>query len=758
MKRVLEQWIFLPAAIAVMATAALAQQPEHLSSSNSSSDQKKGTGVIPPGVKLVPEMPASGTPKEFHFPQAATKTLANGLRVFVVSDHSEPAVAARLVMMSAGTIKDPKGMPGVAQMTANMLTQGTQKRSAKEVAEAIDFIGGSLEASANSDASDVSLDVVKKDLATGLDLMSDVVLHPAFRAEELDRQRQQLLSGMTVQYSDPDFLASAAFSRIVYGTSPYGWPAEGTPDTVKKLDPQVLTKFHDANYAPNQALLAFAGDITPEEAFAAAEKYFGGWAKLDVASADTAAPENFTGMHIWLIDKPDAVQTQIRAGKLGIRRGDPNYIPVAVMNRIFGGGYNSRLNTEVRVKKGLTYSAYSSFTPHRYAGSFTVGTYTRTEATVEAAKLVVDLVAQMSSGDVTAQEMDFARDYLAGVYPIQSETAEQVANRVLTAAAFDLPADYNSTYPDRIRVVTSAQVHDMAQRYLSAKDLDLVFAGNVSAFRDALKKAFPDAQYQEISFDQVDLLAPDLRKAKAAPATGASIEEGRQILLAAARAAGGDSLASLASLKMTEDGKIIRPDGDISRSVKWTVSYPNRARGEFSLAGQNIVQVCDGRSAWVQMGTQMHDATPMAREFLRAISLYGGGWGLYREALEGKISGAAIWAIGDEEIDGKKTTGVAVDGTFGPLKLYFDPTTHLLVAARYQSAGAQGASDNEQRWSDYRTIDGRQFAFSTVVYRDGVKYMESTIQQLDTNAKLDDALFAMPSGGATTATANATAR
>jgi zinc protease len=747
MKRAIKRWILFPAAFLFVGTAALAQQPPQQASPPSvPQDQQNGTGVVPPGVKLVPTMPAPGAPTHFRFPQAATKTLANGLRVFVVTDHSEPAVAVRLVTLSAGSVKDPRGMPGVAQMTANLLTQGTEKRSAKDIAEAIDFIGGSLEASADKDSTDVSLDVVKKDLATGLDLMSDAVLHPAFRAEELDRQRQQLLSNLTVQYSDPDFLASAAFSRIVYGSSPYGWPEEGTPETLQKLDPAVLAKFHDANYAPNQSLLAFAGDITPDEAFAAAEKYFGAWPKLDVASAAPPAPETVTGMHIWLIDKPDAVQTQIRAGKLGIRRGDPNYIPVAVMNRIFGGGYNSRLNTEVRVKKGLTYGAYSSFNPHRSTGSFAVGTYTRTEATVEAAKLVVELIAKMSTGDVTPREMDFARDYLAGAYPIQSESSEDVANRVLTAAAFDLPADYNSAYPDKIRAVTSAQVRDMAMQYLSAKDLDLVFAGNVSAFRDALKKAFPDAKYEEIPFEQVDLLAPDLRKAKEAPATHASLEQGKQIILAAAQAAGGDALASLAALKMTEDGKIIRPDGDVPRSVKWVVSYPDRARGEFNLSGRNIVQVCDGHSAWVQMGTETRDATPMAGEFLRAISLYGGGWGLYREVLGGKISGSAIWAIGDEEIDGKKTTGVAVDAAFGEIKLYFDPATHLLVAARYQSAGAQGASDNEQRWSDYRTVEGRQFAFSTVVYRDGVKYMESTIQQLDLNPKVDDALFAMPAG------------
>jgi zinc protease len=218
-------------------------------------------------------------------------------------------------------------------------------------------------------------------------------------------------------------------------------------------------------------------------------------------------------MHIWLIDKPDAVQTQIRVGKLGIRRADPNYIPVLVMNRIFGGGYNSRLNTEVRVKKGLTYGANSVFGAHRYTGAFVAATFSRTAVTVEATKLVVNLIAQMATGEMTQQELNFARDYLAGVYPIQSETAAQVADRVLTVAAFDLPADYNRTYPKRIRSVTSAQVRDMARRYLSANDLDIVLAGNVGAFRDALKKAFPNAKYEEIPFEQVDVLAPDLRKA-----------------------------------------------------------------------------------------------------------------------------------------------------------------------------------------------------------------------------------------------------
>ncbi|MGA2718950.1 MAG: pitrilysin family protein [Candidatus Acidiferrales bacterium] len=533
MTRATMRWNFLTAVLALAVVAltgltAAARQSGTTDQAGAASheaapENKNGTGVVPPGVKLVPTMPGAGPTKAFHFPQAATKTLSNGLRVFVVTDHEQPSIAARMVLLTAGSIKDPAAMPGVAQMTANMLTQGTEKRSAREIAEAIDFIGGKLEAASGKDSSTVTLNIVKKDLGTGLDLMSDVVLHPAFLGDELDRRRQQLLSNLTVQYSDPEYLASVVFGRVVYGASPYGWPQEGTTGSIQKLTRDDLVKFHDANYAPNTALLAFAGDIAPEEAFAAAEKYFGAWpksAKTDVAADVPALPAAPSGQHFWLIDKPDAVQTQIRVGTLGIRRNDPDYFPVRVMNHVFGGGYNSRLNTEVRVKSGLTYGAYSNFSPHMYAGSFGVGTFTRTAATVQATKLVVDLLTKMSAGDVTPAEMDMARDYLAGVYPIQAETAEQVADHVLSVAEFHLPADYNSTYPDKIRKVSSAEVQKAAQRYLETKDIDIVLAGNVSAFRDGLKKEFPDAQFTEIPFDQVDVLAPDLVKPKQAAAAG----------------------------------------------------------------------------------------------------------------------------------------------------------------------------------------------------------------------------------------------
>lgn len=722
-----------------------AQQPAPAGGQRSASkpDQKNGTGIVPPGVKLAAQMPAAASAKSFQFPHAATKTLANGLRVFVVSDHREPAVAARLVITSAGSLNDPAGMPGVAMTAANLLTQGTGKRSAQEIAEAIDFVGGSLSASASKDAMSVTLDVVKKDVALGMDLMSDVVLHPTFKQEELDRQREQLLSSLTVQYSDPAYLSMAVFDRVVYRGSAYGLPSEGTPDSVKKFSAGVFVKFHDDTFVPNQALLALAGDITPEEAFAAAEKYFGGWAKKDVSTIGAEKPESPSGLHFWLIDKPDAVQTQIRLGKPGIRRDSPDYIPLLVTNRIFGGGFNSRLNTEVRVNKGLTYGASSNFSSLKYAGSFLAGTFTRTEATVEATKLVVDLVAKMSAGDVTPTEINFARDYLAGVYPIQSETAEQVADRVLTVAEYGLPEDYNETYPAKIRAVSAEQVNAMATRYFTAKDLDVVLAGNVSQFRDALKKAFPDATWEEISFGQLDLLSEDLRKPKeAAPAaTAESLERGSEILKAAADAAGGASLNAVESVELTANGKAFSPQGEFPIELKLLIAYPDKTRSEVKLPFGTMVQGFDGNKAWVQSPQGTMDLPPdFNGEVERSVAL-AGAWGLYKKVLNGKLDAQSL---GEEEVDGKKALAVQWNASNGAVKLYFDPSSHLLVGAHFKSLTPQGTTDTDQRWSDFRTVDGRQYPYQTVIYRNGSKFSETTVQNIQVNPKPDASVFSKP--------------
>ena len=323
---------------------------------------------------------------------------------------------------------------------------------------------------------------------------------------------------------------------------------------------------------------------------------------------------------------------------------------------------------------------------------------------------------------------------------------------------YDLPsspderARLNQTYPAKIRATSLEQVQTTARKYFTTGDLDIVLVGNVSAFRDALKKEFAGAEITEIPFGQVDVLSPTLQAAKQAAASivapvaaPEALEQGKQILLAAAQAAGGDALRSVATLGFSENGTLHNPRGDRQLGVTWQVSYPDRSYGEVSLGPTMIVQVCDGTSSWLKFPDGIRDTTDMISEFKRGITLFGGGWGLYQQALAGKITGQAI---GEEEIGGKQMLGVAVNGAFGAVKLYFDPATHLLAAARYQSATDHGPSDNEQHWSNYHDVEGRQFAFATDTYRDGAKLFESTVQTVRINPKLDDVLFAKPAASA----------
>jgi zinc protease len=510
-----------------VALGAAAQQP----TVPPNAQKEKEPVPAEPAVKLVPKMPPPAAPRPFQFPTPVTKTLPNGLQVFVISAHAmgtdrsvQPAVAVELLIRDAGTTHDPGDKPGVASLAADLLDQGTDKRSAQQIAEAIDFVGGSLNADAGRDATTIRTTVVKKDFNLAMDLLSDVVLRPKFDAEEIERQREQLLSNLRVQYSDGNYLASAVFRRVVFGASPYAQPPDGTPASVMEIGREDMMAFHKQFFVPGQALLGFAGDITPDEAFAAAEKYFGAWSADSRTASTVSAPassSSASGMRIVLVDKPDAVQTQIRIGRIGIPRNHPDYVPLLVANQNFGGSYNSRLNTQVRLKSGLSYDASSTFTSFLRSGNFQASTFTRSEQTVPATKMVIDEIARMATTEPTEEELTVARDYLAGVFTISSETPDRVADRVITAAFYGLPQDYNRTYPDKVRAVTREQVRDMAARYFNAKDLELVLVGNASVFRDALKQAFPAANLTEIPVAQLDLLSPGLRRGAVAPSPAA---------------------------------------------------------------------------------------------------------------------------------------------------------------------------------------------------------------------------------------------
>jgi zinc protease len=472
-------------------------------------------GAAPPAA---PPAAAKSTPpapqpaKQIHFPAFEQRTLSNGLRVVVIEQHESPAVSLRL-LLPAGKVFAPAAKAGLAGATAALIHEGTATRSAQQIAQAIDFVGGSLDTFASKESAYVSARVTSDQIDLGLDLLADVILHPTFPQEELDRWRNQALSSLQIQLSDPSYLADAAFERLVLGDHPYGLPDDGTPESIGGLTRDDLVAFHRSRYVPNDSILAVVGDVKPGDAFARVERAFGGWKKGAKADLPPAAAREGQ-RRVVVIDKPDAVQTEIRVGQPGIAYTSPDLFTARVYDAVVGGSSTSRLFAEVRRKRGLAYGASSEFLLPTRPGWFETSTSTKTQSSVQALQVMLDVLGDMGKQPVPADELSARKTYITGAFPLEIETPDGIASKVLEAMKFGYGREFLESYRDKVDAVTAAQVEDFARREIHPERMLIVLVGNASAFADELGKAF--GPFERIPAGEVDLIHPDLRKPRPA--------------------------------------------------------------------------------------------------------------------------------------------------------------------------------------------------------------------------------------------------
>jgi zinc protease len=464
----------------------------------------------------VPPTPPAPQPlRELRFPAFAQKRLANGLRLVAIERHTDPEVSLRLVV-PAGKLYEPTAKAGLAGATAALLTQGTATRSAQQIAAAIDGVGGTLSAGSGADFVYVSASVTSDQLGLALELLADVVLHPSFPADELERWRRKSLSNLELQTANPAYLADVAFQRAVYGTFPYAYPMRGTPESVRALTRDDLVAFHRVHYRPNGAILAVVGDFKPEQALTDVKRAFGRWARGAAPRPPALALPGYQRHRVLVVDKPDAVQTQIRVGQAAIRYTDPDFFTADVFATVLGGGSNGRLFQEIRRKRGLAYGAYCGLAEQLVSGHFAANTSTKTESTIEALRLTMELVAGMAKAPVPKVELDEAKTYLNGSFPLEIETADDVASRVLTTLSYGLGREFLDDFRDRISAVTAAQVQRFAGARLHPDRMVVVLVGKAAAFGPELAKQL--GPYETIPAAELDPLAADLRKPPAPPA------------------------------------------------------------------------------------------------------------------------------------------------------------------------------------------------------------------------------------------------
>ncbi|MFN8589074.1 MAG: pitrilysin family protein [Candidatus Eisenbacteria bacterium] len=432
-------------------------------------------------------------PAAFAKPAAALvrAKLPNGLTVLVQPSPRLPVVSFRLVAR-AGSVYDPAGKEGLARMTSELLTQGAGTRDAQQVADDIEFVGGSLEASSRAEQFTVSCGVLKKDFATGLGLFHDVIVKPAFAAEEFDRKREEALGVIASNRSEPSVIAEQAFAAYLWGESPLAHPAIGTESSVKALTRDDVAAFHRRYVSPDRSFLVVVGDVDAAATIATLRKAFADWKPSGEPLRDPyAAPAPVTARSVRVVDKPEATQAQIRIGCISVPRNHPDYEAMQVANTILGDGFTSRLINAIRVEKGLTYSISSRFPQYRAAGAFTISTFTRNEKLREILDATLAEVGKLVNEGPTTAELDKARNYLVGQYPLELQSVSDLATQIATVEFYGLSPDWIAKYGDRVRAVNMDDVKRVLRERFCADKLRIVVVTQAAIAKPALEGFAP---------------------------------------------------------------------------------------------------------------------------------------------------------------------------------------------------------------------------------------------------------------------------
>jgi zinc protease len=459
--------------------------------------------------------PAPSAPKAATVPAVAEKKLPNGLTVAVVERKGSPLVTMQLLVKS-GAASESADMAGLANITADMLTKGTKTRSATQIAEDIEFLGGSINSGAGWNNSSVSITVTSDKVDQALAILADVTLNPKFDQKELDLLKSQTLDALTYNLKQPSFLANYVASKYSFGEHPAG----GTPSSLQSITAADVSAFHDKNYRSDVSVLIFTGDISLEKATAATQKLFTRMQKwkgpADMVAERVSNEASTSGRplagRILVVDLPNSGQAAVGYYNqlVGVGRKSSTFYPATVMNTVLGGGYSARLNYEIRIKRGLSYGAGSTVTWRWNNSNFGTRAQTKNQSAAEVAELTLAEIKRLTDGAVPADELVPRKSTLTGNFGLGLETTAGLARAVSDLYSFGVPTSELNSFVANVNGVTDAQISDFASKNLLGGDI--VIAGDYSIFKDDLAKRFPNMKVEVIKADALDLSKDNLQK------------------------------------------------------------------------------------------------------------------------------------------------------------------------------------------------------------------------------------------------------
>jgi len=707
-----------------------------------------------PAAGQVRDWPSEPVPKPLAsrpvaFPPYEVKTLANGLRVVVVEHHEQPLVSLRL-LVGAGTAQDVAPKLGVASMVAALLDQGTATRSAQQLADAVDTVGGRLSVGAGTDVTFAYATVLNDSVALGLDLLSDVVGSPAFAEAELERERNRLRSALRVSYQDPGYLASVVFKRLVYGLHPYGFPGTGTPASIERITRSDLIEYHQRYFAPGNCILAVVGDVTAGEAFAEVEKAFGRWEPREVKMPLVLPPPAPT-RRVVVVDLPGSVQTAIRVGHIGTGRKSNDFTVADLAVRILGGDGANRLQRVLRTQRGLAYSASADLNAYRMAGDVSAEADTRPETTGEALRVMVDEFFRMRREQVKTRELDGAKAFLAGSFPLGIETPDDIATKVLTALFYGLPLAQLGTFRERVNAVTPDDIQRVTGDYFRPDRLSMVLVGYAPMIVMQLERVGIRTA-EVVAVADLDLAAAELRRpagARGAASPLVSMTKGmsredwekvRGVVDEAVAAAGGlELLRGVKTIRATARTVMQTPAGPMRATTRTYVEYPGRMRIDATLPAGEVVQAYVDGQAWLKDPRGTRDAPPPMRdEFAQGLRR---DWiALLLAASDDRLLGRSL--ADDQGLGGRPLRVVELwSDALSPVRVALDAETRLIAWVSYQVDGPGGRVSIKESFDDYREVKGVRIPFTAVVRRDDAVMIERTLTDVQINVTFPPGFF-----------------
>ena len=685
--------------------------------------------------------------REVNFPPYQVRTLANGLQVIAVSHHEQPAVSIRLILRAGGA-QDPPDRPGVAYSRGQPPRPGNHHQG-----RGADCHDHRLDRRRDRRRRGQRSHVHQRrghEGQPGPRARSRVRACPParVRSEEIDRQRQQILSGLKVSYDDPDYLAGVVFERLVYGFHPYGKPDSGTPESIAAITRNDLIAFHKRWFAPNNAILAIVGDVPADQAFAGAERAFGSWARVDLPPAKAEEPPPPT-RRVVVVDRPGAAQTEIRVGNIALPRRHPDYLALDIAMKILGGEGGNRLHRVLRSERGLTYGASADLNALKDTGDIVAETDTRSEKTAEALRLIVEEIVRLQRQRVSTRELSDAQEYLTGSFPLTIETPSAIALQVLNAIFYGLDLNELQTYRERVNAITVDDIQRVAQQYLRPDRLSIVLVGDASVFAKDLAGVGFD-QVDRIPLSLLDLSSPDLRhhassgrpaRSRRVPQSspgGAAVggrREARELVARAIAAKGGLTLLRSIQTVRVESVAAVAAEGSTTElpSVT-TIRYPSSYRVDTRTPAGPVVQVFSAGSYWIQDARGTRDAPEAVAEQIRGV--------VQRDTVP------LLLAIADGKVTAKTAGADSIEVSIPggkPVRWWIDPATGLISRSRYRTSLGGADVATEEIYSDYRDVNGLKVAFKTELRREGGPTVDRTVRKYEFNVPADPGLFTRPS-------------